>query len=89
MVDFAQVQIMGRATMDAHLFNIDDPAKVSRAIFTVACNIPVKQTESITQTKSIFRRVIAWGRFANYVADCQKSDGLKGRLIVVGRSLGQ
>jgi single-stranded DNA-binding protein len=83
MVDFASVNIMGRATSDAILHNIDDESKISRAIFTVACNLPVKQTDAKTETKPVYRRVVAWGRFANYVADCQKTDGLKGRLLVI------
>jgi single-stranded DNA-binding protein len=83
MVDFASVNIMGRATSEATLYNIDDESKVSRAIFTVACNLPVKQTETKMETKPVYRRVVTWGRFANYIADCQKTDGLKGRLLVV------
>lgn len=83
MVDFAQVYMMGRATSDAILYSIDDPGKVSRATFTVACNVPIRQNEKITETKPVYRRVVVWGRFANYVSDCQKTDGLKGRLIVM------
>jgi single-stranded DNA-binding protein len=87
MVDYAHIHIMGRAVADARLYNIDESEKVSRAVFTVACNLPVKQSDKIMETKPIFRRIVAWGRFANYVADCQKSDGLKGRLIVACGSL--
>ena len=87
MVDYAQVHVMGRAVGEARLYNTEDGDKLSRATFTLACNLPVKQTEDGIETKSIFRQVVAWGRFANYVADCQHSDGLKGRLIVAIGSL--
>jgi len=82
MVDYANVHMMGRATAEAKLYNIDDADNVSRAVFTVACNLPVKYADGRNETKPVYRKVVAWGRFANYIADCQKSDGLKGRLIV-------
>ena len=83
MFDYANAQLLGRAVGDAHLVNIDDPDRVSKATFTLALNIPIRRGDK-TETKTIFRRVMALGSFANYVASCQEGDGtLKGRLIVV------
>lgn len=84
MFDYAQVQLLGRATKDAELHHIHDEEHVARATFTVACNIPTRRRGEVVKT-TIYRRVMALGSFANYVADCQQNGGLKGRLInVVG-----
>jgi len=84
MYDYAQVQLLGRATADASLSNIDDDTRSSKATFTLALNIPIRRGQKI-DTKTIYRRVMVLGSFATYVASCQESGGLKGRLInVVG-----
>jgi len=71
---------MGRATGDAKFYNLEDTERTSRAIFTVACNIGFKKSRD-TEVRSIFRKVVVLGSFANYIARCQEEDGLKGRLI--------
>ena len=84
MFDYAQVQLLGRATSDAHLSNIDDQDRTSKATFSIACNIPIRRGSEIL-TRTIFRRIMVLGSYANYVASCQDSGGLKGRLInIVG-----
>jgi len=80
MYDYARVQIMGRATGDAKFYNLEDTSRTSRAIFTVACNIGYKKSNDI-EVRSIFRKVVALGSFANYIFKCQEEDGLQGRLI--------
>ncbi len=79
MYDYAKVILLGRATSDAQLFNIDSDDRVSKAIFTLAVNTAVKRGDRM-ETRTIFRRIMVLGSFANYVADCQ-IDGLQGRLI--------
>lgn len=84
MFDYANVQLLGRATKDAELHHIDDEEHTARATFTIACNIPTKRRGVVSKT-TIYRRVMVLGSFANYVADCQLNGGLKGRLInIVG-----
>lgn len=82
MYDYANVQLMGRATSDAELGKIDDEGRVSKAIFTLALNIPIRRGNQTT-SRTLYRRVMALGSFANYVAGCQADGGLKGRLINV------
>jgi hypothetical protein len=80
MYDYARVQLMGRATGDAKFYNLDDPDRTSRAIFTIACNIGYRKSNDI-EVRSIFRKVVALGSFANYIARCQDEGGFRGRLI--------
>lgn len=82
MYDYANVQLMGRSTSDAELENVDAEGRVSKAIFTLALNIPVRRGNQTT-TRTLYRRVMALGSFANYVSQCQNDGGLKGRLINV------
>jgi hypothetical protein len=84
MYDYAQAQLLGRATEDAELENINDPDKVSIATFTLACNIGYRRRGKL-EKETVFRTIVAIGSFANYVADCQKT-GLTGRLInIIGQ----
>jgi hypothetical protein len=73
---------MGRATSDAELGKVDDEGRVSKAVFTLALNIPIRRGNQTT-SRTLYRRVMALGSFANYVAGCQTDGGLKGRLINV------
>lgn len=82
MYDYAQVQLLGRATSDATLGNLDEEGRVGKAVFTLALNIPIKRGTQLN-TKTLYRRVMVLGAFANYVAQCQDDGGLKGRLINV------
>jgi len=83
MFDYATVHLLGRATNDA-VFSRTEDDRVNKAVFTLACNIPIQRSnEKITRT--IYRRIMVVGSYANYVLRCQEEDGLKGRLInVVG-----
>jgi single-stranded DNA-binding protein len=83
-MDYALVHLLGRAVADAKLFNIDDEDKVSRAVFDLAMNVPIKKDGQFA-TKPIYRRIVVWGYYANYVATCQRNDpeGLRGRLISI------
>jgi single-stranded DNA-binding protein len=84
MVDMAKVFLSGRAVADARLFNVEDEDRMSKAVFDIACNIPMPRKLDREQVKkSIFRRVVVLGAAAKYVSDCQASDGLKGRLIII------
>jgi len=80
MYDYAQVQLLGRATSDAMLENVDEEGRVGKATFTLALNIPIRRGNQ-TNTRTLYRRVMVLGSFANYVAQCQEDGGLKGRLI--------
>lgn len=82
MFDFANVTMMGRATDDAILINIDNEEKISKANLTIACNISIRKTNDI-RSYTIYRKIIVLGSFANYIAKCQDQDGIKGRLIVL------
>ena len=82
MYDYAQVQLLGRATSDAVLSNLDDENRGGKATFTLALNIPIRRGNQ-TSTRTLYRRVMVLGAFANYVARCQDEDGLKGRLVNV------
>ena len=82
MYDYANVQLMGRATSDAEFGKVDDEGRVSKAIFTLALNIPIRRGNQTT-SRTLYRRVMALGSFVNYVANCQTDGGLKGRLINV------
>lgn len=83
MFDYALVQLLGRATSDAS-FSKSDDGRITKAIFTMACNIPIQRNDEKV-TKTVFRRVMVLGSYAKYVFNCQEEDGLKGRLInVVG-----
>lgn len=82
MYDYAQVQLLGRSTSESVLSNVDEDGRVGKATFTVALNIPIRRGNQVT-TKTLYRRVMALGSFASYVANCQDEDGLKGRLIVL------
>ena len=86
MYDFANAQLMGRATSDAQLFNIESAEKTSKATFTLACNIAV-QRRTGKDTYTIYRRIMVLGPFANYVASCQDQDGLQGRLCVLNGTM--
>jgi len=86
MYDYARVQLMGRATGDAKFYNLEDADRTSRAIFTIACNIGYRKSKDI-EVRSIFRKVVALGSFAHYIARCQDEGGLRGRLINVLGSL--
>lgn len=83
-MDYAIVHLMGRAVADAKLFNIDDEDRVSRAVFDLAMNIQIRKDGQFA-TKPIYRHIVAWGYYANYIATCQRNDpeGLRGRLIDV------
>lgn len=85
MFDFAQVQMMGRATSDAYFYNLDNEERTSRAIFTIACNLSFSGKGRQSEVRSIFRRIVVLGSFANYLYKCQEADpeGLKGRLIIL------
>lgn len=84
MYDYASVHLVGRATDDAILNNVDSDEYSSIAIFTLAMNLPVRKDDEV-ETYTIFRRILAIGPFARYIAKIQESDTLKGRLIdVVG-----
>jgi single-stranded DNA-binding protein len=84
MVDMAKVFLNGRATADARLLNIEDEERMSKAVFDIACNIPLPRKAGKEQYKrTIFRRVVVLGAAAKYVSDCQESDGLQGRLIII------
>ncbi len=85
-MDYAQVQILGRATSDAKLYNIDNPEKLARAVFNIAINLPTKE-DGVKTYKAIFRTVVARGSQAKYIALKQEQDGLKGRLINILGSL--
>jgi|GEM_PF-4036033 len=82
MYDYANVQLMGRATSDAELGKVDEEGRVSKAVFTLALNIPIRRGNQTT-SRTLYRRVMALGSFANYVSSCQEDGGLKGRLINV------
>lgn len=82
MYDYAQVQLLGRATSNAEFGSFDEDDRPGKATFTLALNIPVKRSQQI-QTKTVYRRVMVLGAFAGYVQSCQEEDGLKGRLINV------
>lgn len=82
MYDYANIQLLGRATSDAELGNVDEEGRVSKAVFTLALNTPVRRGNQTT-TRTLYRRVMALGSFASYVAACQEDGGLKGRLINV------
>lgn len=77
MYDYAQVQLLGRATEDA-VFSGDD--KSIKATFTLALNVPIRRNGKI-ESKTIYRKIMVLGGFVNYVSRCQEEDGLKGRLI--------
>jgi len=79
MYDYAQVQLLGRATDNASLHGED---KITKATFTLALNIPIRRAGQ-TESRTIYRRIMVLGHFANYVESCQKDGGLKGRLINV------
>lgn len=79
MYDFAHVHLLGRSIEDAY-FSSNEEGKISKAIFTVACNIPFKRKEEI-EVRTIYRKILVLGSLAKYVKDCQTDDGLKGRLI--------
>lgn len=81
MYDYAQAQLLGRATDEAELRYINNSDHTSFAKFTLACNIGVRRRGRL-EKETVFRTVVALGPFANYVADCQKSK-LTGRLINV------
>lgn len=82
MFDYANAQLLGRATDDAKF--LESEGRIIKATFTIACNIPIQKADGKT-SKSIFRKIMALGGFAIYLYDCQKEDSLKGRLInVVG-----
>lgn len=87
-MDYAFVHLYGRATGDAKLYNIGSEDGVSRAVFDVAMNIPIRKDGQYS-TKAIFRRVIAWAHYADYIASCQESDpdGLKGRVISIAGTM--
>jgi len=80
MYDYAQVQLLGRATSDADFDSFDDEGRPSKATFTLALNIPVRRAQQL-QTKTVYRRIMVLGSFASYIQTCQEDDGLKGRLI--------
>lgn len=83
MFDYALVQLLGRATSDASFAKSDD-GRITKATFTMACNIPIQRNDEKI-TKTVFRRIMVLGSYAKYVFNCQEEDGLKGRLInVVG-----
>lgn len=83
MFDYATVHLLGRATGDASFSRTDD-GRVVKAVFTLACNVPIQRNDEKI-TKTIYRRIMVVGSYANYVLKCQDEDGLKGRLInVVG-----
>lgn len=82
MYDYAQVQLLGRATSDATLSNIDEDGRVGKATFSLALNIPIRRGNELI-TKTLYRKIMVLGGFANYVAQCQQEDGLKGRLVNV------
>jgi single-stranded DNA-binding protein len=85
MYDYASVQLLGRATSDATFFNLDEPDKTSRAIFTLALNLSYRRGGERT-VRTIYRKVVAIGSLATYVHKCQEEGGLRGRLInVIGR----
>jgi hypothetical protein len=81
MYDYAHVHLLGRAIDDAEFVNNSDN-KISKATFTVACNISFKRREGV-QVRTIYRKVLVLGSLAKYVQDCQEGDedGLRGRLI--------
>jgi len=85
-MDYAQVQILGRATSDAKLYNIDNPEKLARAVFNIAINLPIREN-GVRVYKAIFRTIVARGSQAKYIADKQSEGGLKGRLINILGSL--
>lgn len=82
MYDYAQVQLLGRATSEATLGSLDDEGRPGKVTFTLALNIPIRRSQEI-QTKTVYRRIMVLGSFASYVAKCQEEDGLKGRLVNV------
>lgn len=81
MFDYATVHILGRATSDAAFLRTED-GHIIKAVFTIACNVPIQRNDEKI-TKTIYRRVMVIGGYANYVYRCQEEDenGLKGRLI--------
>lgn len=81
-MDYANVYLLGRAVNDAKIFSGDE--KITRAIFDLATNIPVRK-DGKCSSKPIFHRVVVWGYHADYVAECQETDseGIKGRLIII------
>jgi len=81
MFDYAQSQLLGRAAADAEI-STDEDGRVFKAVFVLACNIPFRRGGQ-TETRTVFRRVMALGSFAHYVSKCQNEDGLSGRLINV------
>jgi hypothetical protein len=81
MYDYAQVQLLGRATSDAVLSNLDDEGRPGAAFLTLALNIPIRRGNQ-THTKTLYRRIMVLSSFASYVAKCQdEGGGLKGRLV--------
>jgi hypothetical protein len=81
MYDYAQSQLLGRATADAH-FDTDRDGRVIKAVFMIALNTPVRRGNRMT-SRTIYRRIMVLGSFADYVLNCQEEDGLRGRLINV------
>ncbi len=79
MYDYAQVQLLGRATEDALITGEDGPSK---ATFTLALNLPIRRGGQL-ETRTVYRRVMVLGAFVNYVASCQQDGGIKSRLINV------
>jgi len=82
MYDYAQVQLLGRATADAEVGNLDEEGRPGKATLTLALNIPIRRGNQI-QTKTLYRRIMVLGSFASYVSKCQEDGGLKGRLVNV------
>lgn len=83
MYDYAQAQLLGRATSDATISYGED-GSVNKAVFSLALNIPIRRGGKV-ESRTLFRRVMVLGTFATYVAQCQEEDGLRSRLVnVVG-----
>jgi len=81
MYDYAQAQLLGRATADA-IISYGEDGNATKAVFSLALNIPIRRGGKI-ETRTLFRRVMVLGTFATYVAQCQEEDGLRARLVNV------
>ncbi len=78
-MDYADVYLLGRATANAKISNLDNETKTPRAGFTLAMNL-----RKGSETKAIYRRIVVWGSQAKHLARCQEGGNtLKGRMIII------